>query len=77
VILLAGLVMIPDLLGPLGRGGSVLNPWWALCVLSQARMSSVSFPAKYFETRTLWPFGLYCLLAGPFFIGRFAWHRQP
>jgi hypothetical protein len=55
----------------------VLNPWWALCVLSQARMSSVSFPAKYFETRTLWPFGLYCLLAGPFFIGRFAWHRQP
>jgi undecaprenyl-diphosphatase len=63
VILAAGLLKIPDLMGPLGDGirgqvlfGSVLSGLGAYL--------SVRFLVRYFQTRTLTPFGIYCLIAG-------------
>ncbi len=63
VILAAGALKIPDLLGPLGNGirpqilfGSVLSGIGAYL--------SVRFLVRYFQTRTLTPFGIYCLVAG-------------
>ena len=63
VILAAGALKIPDLLGPLGNGirgqivlGSVLSGVGAYL--------SVRFLLRYLRTRTLIPFGIYCLIAG-------------
>ncbi len=63
VILAAGALKIPDLLGPLGSGirgqillGSVLSGIGAYL--------SVRFLLRYLRTRTLTPFGVYCLIAG-------------
>ncbi len=71
VILLAGLYKIPDLLGPLGNGVRSQALVGALCAFAAA-LVSVRFLTQYFKTRTLWPFGLYCLVAGTAFIIRFA-----
>jgi len=63
VILAAGALKIPDLLGPLGNGirgqivlGSVLSGIGAYL--------SVRFLLRYLRTRTLTPFGVYCLIIG-------------
>jgi len=63
VILAAGALKIPDLLGPLGSGihgqvifGSLLSGIGAYV--------SVRFLMRYFQTRTLTPFGIYCLVVG-------------
>ena len=63
IILAAGVYKLPDLLGPAGDGvrpqalaGSV--------VAAGAAYLSVRFLLRWFETRTLWPFGVYCMLAG-------------
>ncbi len=63
VILAAGALKIPDLTGPLGKGihgqilvGSVFSFVGAYL--------SVRFLTKYFQTRTLTPFAIYCLVAG-------------
>ena len=63
VILAAGVLKIPDLMGPLGNGirpqvlaGSV--------VAGVAAYLSVRFLMKYFQTRTLYPFAIYCLIGG-------------
>ena len=63
VILAAGVLKIPDLFGPLGHGihgqilvGSVLSFVGAYF--------SVRFLVRYLRTRTLTPFGIYCLVAG-------------
>ncbi len=63
VILAAGALKIPDLVGPLGNGirgqilvGSVLSGVGAYL--------SVRFLLRYLRTRTLTPFGVYCLIAG-------------
>jgi undecaprenyl-diphosphatase len=63
VILAAGALKIPDLLGPLGNGirgqvllGSVLSGLGAYL--------AVRFLLRYLRTRTLIPFGIYCLVAG-------------
>ncbi len=63
VILAAGALKVPDLLGPLGNGirgqilvGSVLSGVGAYL--------SVRFLLRYLRTRTLTPFGIYCLIAG-------------
>ena len=63
VILAAGVLKVPDLLGPLGNGirgqillGSVLSGVGAYL--------SVRFLLRYLRTRTLTPFGIYCLVAG-------------
>ena len=64
VIFAAGLLKVPsDLFGPLGDGvrGQVLAGSIASGV---AAYLAVRFLTKYFETRTLVPFAIYCLVAG-------------
>ncbi|PND57252.1 undecaprenyl-diphosphate phosphatase [Mycobacterium sp. ENV421] len=63
IILAAGLLKIPDLFGPLGTGihGQVLAGSLASFA---AAYFSVRFLTRYFETRTLTPFAIYCVLAG-------------
>lgn len=63
IILAAGLLKIPDLFGPLGDGihGQVLASSAASFV---AAYLAVRFLTRYFETRTLTPFAIYCTLAG-------------
>jgi undecaprenyl-diphosphatase len=63
VILAAGVLKIPDLMGPLGDGirpqvlvGSILSGIGAYL--------SVRFLSRYFENRSLRPFGWYCVVAG-------------
>ncbi|TQS43365.1 undecaprenyl-diphosphate phosphatase [Cryptosporangium phraense] len=63
VIFAAGVLKIPDLFGPLGSGihGQVLAG--SLAAFGCAYLA-VRFLTRYFETRTLVPFGLYCIAAG-------------
>ena len=63
VILAAGVLKIPDLLGPLGDG---IRPQVLVGSLAAgvAAYLSVRFLTRYFETRTLVPFAIYCLVAG-------------
>ncbi|MCB0939204.1 MAG: undecaprenyl-diphosphate phosphatase [Mycobacterium sp.] len=63
IILAAGLFKVPDLFGPLGDGihGQVLAGGIASFI---AAYLSVRFLTKYFETRTLTPFAIYCLALG-------------
>jgi len=63
VILAAGVLKVPDLMGPLGNGirgqvlvGSLLSGVGAYL--------SVRFLVKYFRTRTLTPFAIYCIVVG-------------
>jgi undecaprenyl-diphosphatase len=63
VILAAGVLKVPDLTGPLGQGihgqilfGSVLSGAGAYL--------SVRFLVRYFQTRTLYPFAVYCFVFG-------------
>jgi len=63
VILAAGVLKIPELFGPLGSGirgqillGSILSGVGAYF--------AVRFLVRYLRTRTLIPFGIYCLVAG-------------
>ena len=63
VILAAGVLKVPDLTGPLGHGirgqilvGSVLSGIGAYL--------SVRFLVRYFQTRTLTPFAIYCVVFG-------------
>ena len=63
VILAAGVLKVPDLLGPLGNGirpqilaGSIVS--------GIAAYLSVRFLMKYFQTRTLTPFAIYCVVFG-------------
>ena len=63
VILAAGALKIPDLSGPLGSGihgqilvGSLFSGIGAYL--------SIRFLLRYFQTRTLTPFAIYCAVAG-------------
>lgn len=71
VILAAGVLKIPELFGPEGQGigGQVLVG--SLCAFLAA-LAAVAFLAKYFHTRTLYPFVVYCLIAGGISIVHFA-----
>jgi undecaprenyl-diphosphatase len=71
VILAAGLLKVPDLLGPLGNGirGQVIAGGAAAAASS---LFAVLFLARYFRTRTLTPFAVYCAAAGIISIVRFA-----
>lgn len=63
VILAAGALKIPDLVGPLGNG--IRGPNLAGSVLSGiGAYLSVRFLLRYLRTRSLIPFGIYCLIAG-------------
>ena len=71
IILAAGLYKLPDLLGHNGDGvraqvlvGSV--------AAGLAAYLSVRFLTRYFTTRTLTPFAIYCLVAGALCVIRFA-----
>jgi len=63
VILAAGALKVPDLLGPLGNGirSQVLVGAAAAAVTS---LLAITFLSRYFKTRTLIPFGIYCLAFG-------------
>jgi undecaprenyl-diphosphatase len=67
IIFAAGIYKVPDLTGPLGNGirGQVLV---GSVVAGVASWFSVKFLTRYFKTRTLTPFGIYCLIAGVFFV---------
>ncbi len=71
IILAAGVYKIPDLLGTAGNGihGQIAAGSAAAFV---AALVSVHFLVRYFKTRTLWPFAVYCLGAGVVSIIRFA-----
>ena len=62
-----GSYKLPDLTGPLGDGirGQVLA---GSVVAGLASYASVRFLTRYFKTRTLTPFAIYCLVAGAFFV---------
>lgn len=63
VILLAGLLELPKLLGHLGDGVRGQTLVAAACAALTAWLS-VNFLVRWFRTKTLWPFGIYCILAG-------------
>jgi undecaprenyl-diphosphatase len=71
IILAAGVYKLPDLLGSNGAGirGQVLV---GSLVAGVAAYVSVRFLIRYFTSRTLTPFGVYCLVAGAICILRFA-----
>jgi undecaprenyl-diphosphatase len=71
IILAAGLYKLPDLLGPNGDGvrGQVLT---GSLVAGAAAWLSVRFLTRWFQTRTLTPFAVYCLVAGLACVLRFA-----
>jgi undecaprenyl-diphosphatase len=63
IILAAGIVKLPDLLGHLGdgvRGQAVV----AAAVAAVTAVFTVRFLVGYFKTRTLIPFAVYCILFG-------------
>ena len=71
VILAAGVLKLPSLAGPAGdhiHGQVVVGV--VLCGVTA--YFSVRFLVRYFETRTLTPFAIYCLIAGGASILRFA-----
>jgi len=71
IILAAGVYKVPDLLGPLGDGirGQSLAGAAAAFV---AALLAAKFLERWFRTRTLTPFAIYCLAAGAISIARFA-----
>jgi undecaprenyl-diphosphatase len=71
IILAAGVYKVPDLLGPLGNGirGQSLAGAVAAFV---AALISAKFLERWFRTRTLTPFAIYCLVAGVLSIVHFA-----
>jgi len=71
IILAAGVYKLPDLTGPLGNGirGQVLA---GSVAAGFAAYAAVRFLMRFFETRNLMPFAIYCLVAGGISIIRFA-----
>jgi undecaprenyl-diphosphatase len=71
IILAAGVYKLPDLLGPNGDGVR-LQILAGSVAAGLAAYLSVRFLTRYFTTRTLLPFAIYCLIAGAIAIARFA-----
>lgn len=63
IILAAGVYKIPDLTGTLGQGVRGVAAVACICA-AVAAVFSVAFLMRWFKTRTLRPFGVYCLLFG-------------
>jgi undecaprenyl-diphosphatase len=63
IILAAAVLKLPDLAGSQGNGVRGPALVGALCAAAAAYLS-VRFLMRYFETRTLIPFAVYCLCAG-------------
>jgi len=71
VILLAGLYKLPELAKP--ENSSVIGPAIAGSLIAfVASYISVRYLVRYFETRTLTPFAIYCIIAGVISVVRFA-----
>jgi len=70
IILAAGVYKLPDLLGPLGDGIRPQMLVGSICA-GLASYLAVRFLVRWFTTRTLTPFGIYCLIAGALAILRF------
>lgn len=70
VILAAGALKVPDLTGPLGSGirGQVLV---GSVAAAAASLLAIVFLSRWFRTRTLTPFAVYCLAAGLLSLIRF------
>jgi undecaprenyl-diphosphatase len=70
VIFAAGVLKLPSLFGPAGDGihGQVVV---GAVITGVTAYLSVRFLVHYFETRTLRPFAIYCLLAGAASLVRF------
>ena len=70
IILAAGVYKLPDLAGHLGDGirGQVLA---GSAVAAVAAYGAVAFLERYFTSRNLNPFAIYCLIVGPACIVRF------
>jgi len=71
VILAAGVLKLPSLAGPAGANihGQVVV---GMLTAGAAAYVSVRYLVRYFETRTLTPFAIYCLVAGVACTVRFA-----
>ncbi len=71
VILAAGVLKLPTLAGH--AGDHIHGQVFVGCVVAAiASYISISFLSRYFERRTLTPFGIYCLVAGVISVVRFA-----
>jgi undecaprenyl-diphosphatase len=63
IILAAGLFKLPDLTGPLGSG--IRGQAAVACVTAAiAAVITVAFLVRWFQTRTLIPFAIYCVAFG-------------
>jgi undecaprenyl-diphosphatase len=71
VILMAGLYKLPELFGSLGQGVRLQTLVGALFALVTAYIA-VRFLTRWFRTKTLTPFAVYCLIAGALCVVRFA-----
>ena len=71
VILAAGVLKIPELFGPEGSGIGGQVVVGSICAFVAA-LGAVAFLARFFTTRTLYPFVAYCLVAGGISIALFA-----
>jgi undecaprenyl-diphosphatase len=71
VIFAAGVYKVPDLFGPLGNGirGQVLA---GSVAAFGAAYASARFLERWFRTRTLYPFAIYCLVVGLASVVRFS-----
>jgi undecaprenyl-diphosphatase len=70
IIFAAGVYKLPDLIGPLGngvRGPALVGSLFA----GAAAYLSVRLLMRFFETRTLKPFAVYCLVFGALSVVRF------
>jgi len=71
IIFAAGVYKVPDLLGPLGDGIRFQALVGAIFA-GAAAFVSVHFLVRFFRTRNLMPFAIYCLVAGAASVIRFA-----
>jgi undecaprenyl-diphosphatase len=63
-ILAAGIYKVGDLTGPLGNGGVRGAAVLAAVFAAATAVLTVHFLTRYFKTRNLAPFGIYCVLFG-------------
>ncbi|WP_067667450.1 undecaprenyl-diphosphate phosphatase [Nocardia miyunensis] len=71
VILAAGVLKLPELAGPQGRG-IIGQAVVGAIVAGLAAWFAVRFLERFFKTRTMLPFAVYCIVAGLLSIIRFA-----
>ena len=67
-ILAAGLYKLSDLTGPLGNGGVRGAAVIAAVFAAITAVGTVHFLTRYFRSRNLVPFGIYCILFGAFMV---------